>query len=217
MEKKRVDNFWRVIHLCTSPSYFAYLSAYFHHGIMTYVKKSKLAAAAAPVLAALISIISLPGCMLPPAACAAPSCTAGYGWPVKGYSGSSPEIIQRFKAPPKPWLSGHRGVDIRAEPGTRLYAPSDGIISFAGIVAGKNVVSITHSKGRISTFEPAQTGLAVKTHVKKGQEIGWVEGGSDHCRDICVQWGIKTGEKSYLDPEILVSRKTVVLKPVDGG
>ena len=199
MEKKRVDNFWRVIHLCTSPSYFAYLSAYFNNGIMTYVKKSKLAAAAAPVLAALISIISLPGCMLPPAACAAPSCTAGYGWPVKGYSGSSPEI------------------DIRAEPGTRLYAPSDGIISFAGIVAGKNVVSITHSKGRISTFEPAQTGLAVKTHVKKGQEIGWVEGGSDHCRDICVQWGIKTGEKSYLDPEILVSRKTVVLKPVDGG
>ena len=79
------------------------------------------------------------------------------------------------------------------------------------------MVSITHSKGRISTFEPAQTGLAVKTHVKKGQEIGWVEGGSDHCRDICVQWGIKTGEKSYLDPEILVSRKTVVLKPVDGG
>lgn len=113
--------------------------------------------------------------------------------------------------------SGHRGVDIRAEPGTLLYAPSDGIISFAGVVAGKNVVSITHSKGRISTFEPAQTGLAVKTHVKKGQEIGWVEGGSDHCRDICVQWGIKTGEKSYLDPEILVSRKTVVLKPVDGG
>lgn len=66
MEKKRVDNFWRVIHLCTPPSYLAYLSAYFNNGIMTYVKKSKLAAAAAPVLAALISIIGLPGCMVPP-------------------------------------------------------------------------------------------------------------------------------------------------------
>ena len=44
--------------------------------------------------------------------------------------------MKRYQAPEKQWLSGHRGIDLNVEEGEELLAPADGMIAFAGSVAG---------------------------------------------------------------------------------
>lgn len=82
-------------------------------------------------------------------------CSALMRWPV-----SDASIMKRYQAPEKQWLSGHRGIDLNVEEGEELLAPADGMIAFAGSVAGKSVVTIRHGTlhGELtSTFEPATT------------------------------------------------------------
>ena len=59
-------------------------------------------------------------------------CVKLMDWPVR-----HPEVLQDFDAPDKPWLAGHRGVDLASHEGDELIAPAAGYISFAGKVAGK--------------------------------------------------------------------------------
>ncbi len=139
----------------------------------------------------------------------AESCNSQMQWPVKRV-----KVVKEFNPPPKPWMAGHRGVDLSASQGTLLYAPADGVISFSGFVAGKSVVSIRHGK-LTSTFEPAVTDLTVGTAVRRGQLFGRVEGGSDHCGKTCVQWGLKSGKKSYVNPQAVTKKRRIVFKPID--
>ena len=133
-------------------------------------------------------------------------CEAGFDWPV-----DEPQVVRPFEAPETAWSSGHRGVDLAAPPGTQLIAPASGTITFAGQVAGKSVVSIRHTD-TISSFEPAQTDLPVGTAVLKGEAFAVVQGGSDHCFETCVHWGVRSGEDTYVDPEALVAQARIVLK-----
>ncbi|RBP98014.1 hypothetical protein CRD60_02220 [Bifidobacterium aemilianum] len=134
-------------------------------------------------------------------------CHAEYQWPV-----DHPTILKAFSNPPQPWLSGHRGVDLDAEPGLPIRAPAKGSIAFAGQVAGKSVVSLKHEKAT-STFEPASTELKAGSKVRKGEVFAKHEGGSDHCGDHCLHWGLRSGPKSYLDPASRVTAKLIGLKP----
>lgn len=138
-------------------------------------------------------------------------CKADMRWPVLPHV-----LVRRFKAPVQVWAPGHRGVDIAAVESTPLLAPADGVVSFAGIVAGKSVVSIRH-KSLTLTLEPAQTLLPIGTPVVKGLPIGTVTGISDHCTGICVHWGVRKSRKEYRDPEKLVSKRKIVLKPIGTG
>lgn len=135
-------------------------------------------------------------------------CRALMVWPVQ-----NPKVIAPFDKPDKPWLAGHRGVDLSVADNKDIRAPDDGVIRFVGIVAGKSVVSIQHT-AVISTFEPATTPLSVGDPVTRGQIIAYAEGESDHCSDQCIHWGVRNGKQQYLDPESLTARRTVVLKPV---
>ena len=134
------------------------------------------------------------------------ACFSVFDWPVR-----EPDIVRQFEAPETPWSAGHRGVDLAAQPGTALLAPAGGTISFAGQVAGKSVVSIRHD-ALISSFEPAQTDLPVGTLLDQGQIFGQVQGGSDHCGETCVHWGVRSGENEYVDPAALVAGSRIVLK-----
>src|SRR4051812_3710912 len=55
-----------------------------------------------------------------------------------------PVVTRPFAPPPRPWLPGHRGVDLAAGPGTEVRAAAAGVVIFAGELAGRPVVSIAH-------------------------------------------------------------------------
>src|SRR5699024_8694259 len=68
-------------------------------------------------------------------------------------------VVEQFSAPPAPWASGHRGVDLAVEAAGPIRAPADGIVSFTGKVVDRGVLSIDHGGGYTSSFEPVQTQL----------------------------------------------------------
>ncbi|WP_193312299.1 M23 family metallopeptidase [Bifidobacterium leontopitheci] len=148
---------------------------------------------------------------------AASSCGGGWVWPL-----GRPQVAAAYDPPDKPWLAGHRGVDLKAAEGDVIRAPSDGVVRFSGSVGGKAVVSIDHG-GLVSSFEPARTDLAVGEHVRRGESFARIEGTSDHCDGACLHWGVKRGgaatgadspRASYLDPQSRIGGHRMGLKPV---
>lgn len=138
------------------------------------------------------------------------SAVAGGGtWivPVPG----KPVVIEPFDPPAELWLSGHRGVDLRADAGSPVLAAGEGIVTFAAMVAGRGVVTVTHGALR-TTYEPVVAVMAAGTHVDPGQLIGHV-GFGGHCDRRCLHWGLRRGDV-YLDPLRLLNREPAVLKPV---
>src|SRR6266566_428872 len=69
-----------------------------------------------------------------------------YAWPVTG------PVIRGFEAPPDPYSAGHRGIDIATAFGSPMVAAQDGVVSFAGFVAGSLFISIDHSGGVRTTY-----------------------------------------------------------------
>ena len=136
------------------------------------------------------------------------TCHAVFDWPL-----SEPvNMLRAYDGPAQPWLSGHRGIDLQTRAGEEILAPGDGVISFAGKVVGKDVVSIEYGEMTL-TFEPAVTGADVGASVRRGQPFAKVGENSDHCDDVCLHWGIRNGEKTYLNPASMVSAYRIVLKP----
>jgi len=144
------------------------------------------------------------------------ACRRGWLWPLEPLTGdnaASQVIIRPFDPPDHPWLSGHRGIDLAAQQGRRIRTPADGVIAFAGSVAGKDVVSIRHGN-LVSTYEPAQSSLPAGTRLQAGTVWGKVEGVSDHCAQECLHWGLKDGQGRYLDPGAKVGNHRIRLKPL---
>lgn len=137
-----------------------------------------------------------------------------WAWPLS----PKPEVVHTFNPPDKPWLSGHRGVDLgtahdAGPPGhasgvtaQEVTAPADGVVTFAGVVVDRPVLTIDHGNGLRSSFEPLDSNLRPGDQVTKGQVIGSVPGGptgSGHCADTCLHWGVRRGEE-YINPLTLV-------------
>ena len=143
------------------------------------------------------------------------ACRRGWLWPLEPLPGDKavPQVMRPFDPPDHPWLSGHRGIDLAVQQGRRIRAPADGVITFTGSVAGKDVVSIRHGK-LTSTYEPAKSSLPAGTRLQAGTVWGKVDGVSDHCDQGCLHWGLKDGHNHYLDPGAKVGRHRIRLKPL---
>ncbi len=121
------------------------------------------------------------------------------------------EIARRFEKPPQRWNAGHRGVDLRTNASGTVYAANSGVVYFAGSVAGKPVVSIQHTTGVRTTYEPVIASVKKGETVHSGDVIGRIKPGSAHCPPAsCLHWGAKRGLE-YIDPLSLLGGEVRLL------
>ena len=125
------------------------------------------------------------------------------------------DVVHAFDRPPRDWIPGHRGVDIRAEAGSTIRAPSSGVVTFSGSVAGRGVLVVTHRLGLRSSFEPIADAVPVGTSVVARGRLGVLANTAGHCDpSSCLHWGVRLGEE-YLDPMSLIVPAHAVLLPWD--
>jgi len=122
-----------------------------------------------------------------------------------------PRVVRGFSPPAVPWGPGHRGVDLAARPGQPVYAAGAGRVSYAGTLAGRGVVAVTHGPFR-TTYLPVHPTVHKGAQVRAGTRIGVLEP-SQHCpTEPCLHWGLLEG-RIYRDPLSLV-RPHVRLLPL---
>ncbi|MDQ0583741.1 M23 family metallopeptidase [Streptomyces rishiriensis] len=123
----------------------------------------------------------------------------GRVWPV----GTRPAVVRGWEPPAGPYARGHRGVDLAAPPDTPVRAVAAGRVSFAGLVAGRGVVSVELSATGLpplrTTYEPVRASLRKGDEVAPGQVVGTLEPTGSHCARTCLHWGLLRG-RTYLDP-----------------
>jgi murein DD-endopeptidase MepM/ murein hydrolase activator NlpD len=140
-----------------------------------------------------------------------PHAAGAYGWPV-----GSRLVVRRFDPPPQPWLAGHRGVDLAGSPSEVVRAAGSGTVVYAGVIAGRGVVSVAHPGGLRTTYEPLTPAVAVGDVVGPGSPLGTLEGGHPGCAaSPCLHWGLRRGDL-YLDPLALLGLGRVRLLPLAG-
>jgi murein DD-endopeptidase MepM/ murein hydrolase activator NlpD len=123
-----------------------------------------------------------------------------WSWPVEGPSGDSPALIEEFDHPDSEYGPGHRGIDLATLVGAPVTAVGAGVVSFAGRVAGIDVVTVDHGAER-STYQPVAAAVSVGDQVDAGEAIGTVALGPFHCASPCLHLGrITQGDDEYLDP-----------------
>lgn len=115
-----------------------------------------------------------------------------------------PEVIRGFQVGPARWSPGHRGLDLAARSGVTVRAPANGVVLFAGVLAGRSVLSIDHGGGLISSFEPAAGLFPIGTTVNRGEVIATLAPGPTHCLPaVCLHWGVRRNGR-YIDPLTLL-------------
>lgn len=124
-------------------------------------------------------------------------------------------VVRGFDPPAQPWLAGHRGVDLLGEPGDQVVAALAGRVSFAGRVAGRDVVVVSHGSLR-TTYLPIRASVRPGDRVQAGQEIGQLQLGHPCLGGTCLHWGLKRGDE-YLDPLSLLDPAEVRLLPADAA
>lgn len=131
-----------------------------------------------------------------------------YSWPL-----APPHpVLRPFQPPTGPYGPGHRGVDLGAAVGEPVLAAADGVVSFAGWVATRGVVSVAHAGGLRTTYEPIRPEVTTGQRVRRGEEVGRLMPGHEGCASSCLHWGVRRGDE-YLDPLRLLSTQRVRLLP----
>lgn len=163
------------------------------------------------LLVILLVLVALLG--VPPAS--AESAHPRWEPPVQG------AVVEHFAAPPAPWAAGHRGVDLAASAGDDIRSPADGVVSFSGVVVNREVLSIDHGAGYVSSFEPVESELETGDAVSAGAVVGSLgtyQDSSQHCETACLHWGVRLhGE--YINPLLMLGdlEPSVLLPLVQGA
>jgi murein DD-endopeptidase MepM/ murein hydrolase activator NlpD len=125
----------------------------------------------------------------------AAAATPAYVRPVHG------PIIRHFEPPPTPYAAGHRGLDMAVPIGTPVVASNDGVVAFAGAVAGELFVSIDHADGIRTTYSYLSAVLVARGDVvARGQRVGVSGPGHTGAAQPHLHFGMRVGD-TYLDPE----------------
>jgi murein DD-endopeptidase MepM/ murein hydrolase activator NlpD len=130
-------------------------------------------------------------------------------WPLR----PEPEVVGGFDPPATPYGAGHRGVDLLGRPGQPVHAALAGTVTYAGSLAGRGVVVVSHG-GTRTTYEPVTASVGVGDPVAGGRPIGALQVPGSHCFPrACLHWGWIAGS-TYLDPLRLVGGGPVRLLPL---
>lgn len=120
-------------------------------------------------------------------------------WPLR----PQPQVVRGFDPPDDPWGEGHRGVDLAASIGQPVFPALPGTVTFAGVIAGRGVVTVGHGSTR-TTYEPVAASVQAGDVVGVDSVLGAVQGVGSHCLpQACLHWGWLE-QKVYLDPLLLV-------------
>ena len=137
-------------------------------------------------------------------------------WPLR----PPPAVVRAFDAPSPNWTPGHRGVDLAGAPGQPVYAAGDATVVFAGLLAGRPVVSLAHPGGLHTSYEPVRAAVRVGQPVTATTPIGELVTGHPGCgAPACLHWGAMWGPASgadYVDPLGLLKATPIRLKPLNG-
>jgi murein DD-endopeptidase MepM/ murein hydrolase activator NlpD len=136
-----------------------------------------------------------------------------YAWPVRG------PVLRAYDPPETPFGSGHRGIDIGAPMGSPIVAAHDGVVAFAGPVAGNLFVSIDHPDGVRTTYSwLSRVDVGRGDPVRRGDPIGRSGAGHPGAGEPHLHFGARIGTV-YIDPMLLLERGSVVglvhLAPLD--
>jgi murein DD-endopeptidase MepM/ murein hydrolase activator NlpD len=127
---------------------------------------------------------------------AGPEPAGTYRLPLDGVA----DVVRAFEPPPVRWAAGHRGVDLRTTVGADVVSPAAGEVTFAGVVGGRPVVTVTDRDGRRSSVEPVAPAVTVGDSVPAGAHLGTVGVEGSHCApSACLHWGVRVGD-DYVDP-----------------
>ena len=138
-----------------------------------------------------------------------------YDWPVGG------PVIRAFEASETPYGRGHRGIDIAAGAGTPVRSAGDGVVAFAGRVAGALYVSVDHPDGVRTTYSWLDA-VSVRRgqEVRRGDPLGTTGAGHPGTEPPHLHFGARLGDR-YVDPLLLLTRPSVVglirLAPLEEG
>jgi murein DD-endopeptidase MepM/ murein hydrolase activator NlpD len=114
------------------------------------------------------------------------------------------ELVNSYRAAETTYGPGHRGVDYQVTLGQGVFAPAGGNVSFVGKVVDRQVLSLSHQDGIVSSYEPVCSSLAIGQEVSAGDLVAEVcEADQEylqHCADvICLHFSTRRyGE--YLSP-----------------
>jgi len=137
-------------------------------------------------------------------------------WPLR----PRPPVVREFDAPRPNWNPGHRGVDLAGVPGQPVYAPGKATVVFAGMLAGRPVLSLAHPGGLRTSYEPVEALVGVGALVDGTTAVGRLLPGHPNCpAPACLHWGAMWGPASradYLDPIGLLAATPIRLKPLPG-
>ncbi|ASQ87562.1 peptidase M23 [Mycobacterium intracellulare subsp. chimaera] len=135
-------------------------------------------------------------------------------WPLR----PPPAVTRAFDAPVQDWHPGHRGVDLVGAAGQPVYAGGAATVVFAGLLAGRPVVSLAHPGGLRTSYEPVRAAVRAGQSVAAGTVIGTLMAGHPGCRAAaCLHWGAMWGPASgdhYVDPLGLLRSTPIRLKPL---
>jgi murein DD-endopeptidase MepM/ murein hydrolase activator NlpD len=137
-------------------------------------------------------------------------------WPLR----PPPAVARGFAAPSPDWQPGHRGVDLAGTTGQPVYAAGSATVVFAGLLAGRPVVSLAHPGGLRTSYEPVHAAVHPGQAVTARTVIGELLAGHAGCPAVaCLHWGAMWGPASkanYVDPLGLLKSTPIRLKPLGG-
>jgi murein DD-endopeptidase MepM/ murein hydrolase activator NlpD len=106
-------------------------------------------------------------------------------------------------------------VDLDGSSGQEVLAVEAGTVTHVGSIAGRGTVTVLHSSGIRSTYEPVDPAVTTGSSLARDAPLGGLQGGGSHCAPAtCLHLGALRGE-AYLDPLVfLLGGQRVRLLPL---